>query len=131
MSTPRHTQEPWDGREVHRRDAQGTPFVFLSLTDYDRARACVNALAALTDEALAGGWTYAGQNAYALKLERDVAKWKEAHASALAAVRQTADERDKLAAALERISVFCGDMAIAGDGAVAVARAALAKVRHG
>lgn len=74
-----HTPEPWDGREVHRRDAQGTPFVLLSMSDYERAKQCVNALATLTDEALSGGWTYAGQNAYALKLEREIGALRAQH----------------------------------------------------
>lgn len=71
----KHTPEPWPAPDtikfqwlLHGDDLAGG---VMSQTDYLRARACVNALAGLSDDALAGGWTYAGQNAYALKLERE------------------------------------------------------------
>lgn len=79
MSDMKHTPEPWQFHEGlldivgEYGDAVGRIHPDGGIHDEaDGARivACVNALAGLSDDALAGGWNYAGQNAYALKLER-------------------------------------------------------------
>jgi hypothetical protein len=74
MSKAQHTPEPWppfpDIATTMTPDPEGTPVAILSWDDYIRARACVNALEGLNDDALIGGWSFRGIEAYAKGLEQ-------------------------------------------------------------
>jgi hypothetical protein len=69
-----HTKEPWppftDIATAMTPGPDGTPVAILSWDDYIRARACVNALEGLNDDALIGGWSFRGIEAYAKGLEQ-------------------------------------------------------------
>ena len=115
-----HTAEPWPTPDVAAynwsRELTELKAGCLSLADYQRARICVNYCAGVPEKMLIGR-----------SLDSTLATLD----SCMEGYNFVSHQRDELAAVLERIAGFCGDMALAGNEAVAVARAALTKLDGG
>lgn len=91
---------------------ESSPCVRITCEDYELARASIHALRGLPDDALAGGWNYAGQNAYALKLEQQCAEHKRQNDAFEAELQAVTVQREELRALIARCNSF-----LAGTGA--------------
>lgn len=116
MSNLKHTPEPWGKHLQYWNNNGGGVLVKLSLDDYMRATACVNACAGISNEELAEVSKYFGNDG-------------RTYYTLVSDMREAQKQRDELLAALEKIASAwqTGNM----KGLCQIAKTAIAQVKGG